>query len=317
MNNNINNNTNSPYIPNIVANSGLDITYHSYGINGKNYTETSVLTNGIYEKHYRDGKLVETVSKIKDANGGLVETRFNPQGERIAVGRYDKEGVPSRFQFFDKGNVVETTTFLKDQDNVLFSQTINAQGEVVQQAEYDENYQLFNCVNFEKGKVVQTRETRIHPEGPKVVKHEFLKTNEILFETFNTEGEIIAEQHFKDRELIRSLDVQIDTDTGLRYVTIWNKENADFVTKNVFKDGRCLAKYIYQNQQYVGFIECIYDATENHYEVLFDPQGNKISCSTYNQNNELIEKGVYEQGVYRITTNKRPQPNNDSSRSHE
>ena len=76
--------------------------------------------------------------------------------------------------------------------------------------------------------------------------------------------------------------------------------------KYAYRNGVCLGRYIYKNEKYVGFIECIYDSTPNRYEVLFDPNGNKISCTTYNEKNELIEQGFYENNIYRITTQRHP-----------
>ena len=105
-------------------------------------------------------------------------------------------------------------------------------------------------------------------------------------------------------------------DNGYRYVRVWNKEeDPSIVTENIFSEGKCLARRILKDGKYAGFIECVRDTTTNRYEVLFNAQGHKVSCSTYNDKNELIEYGVYEDGLYRITNQKLPQKNNSDPRS--
>lgn len=313
-NNSENNNQNTPFIPKIILESGLDIMFHSFNNNTNIQSEKSILSNGTYERLFKNGILIESISIIKEKDGGWVETRFNPKGERTCVGHYKKDGVPTKMIKLENDKPIETTTFIRDKDNVLISRTKNAKDELIRASEYDENYQEKITAYIKNNKIYQTKETRMHPEGFKVIKHDFCKTNQSMFETFNPEGECIAEYHFQDDEMIKSLDVEIDKSTGLRYVSVWNKENKDLVVKNVYKEHTCLGKYIYKNKQYVGFIECIYDSTPNHYEVFFTPNGQKISCSTYNQKNELIEYGVYENGVYRITSQKPPR--NDDPNPH-
>lgn len=304
----------APTVLKILLESGLDITFHSFDNSTQIQSEKSILPNGIYERLFKDGVLIESISIIKEKDGGWVETRFNPKGERTAMECYQKDGVPTKIIRFENDKPTETTTFKRDEDNILISRTMNSKGEMIRGIEYDENYQEKASIYIENNEIYQTKETRMHPEGFKVIKYNFLKTNQSLLETFNPEGECIAEYHFKNNEMIKSLDVEIDKKTGLRYVSVWDKENENLVIKNVYRERTCLGKYIYKNKQYVGFIECIYDSTPNHYEVLFTPNGQKISCSTYNHKNELIEYGVYENGAYRITTQKPPR--NDDPNPH-
>ena len=51
---NENQNSNTPYIPRILQDSGLNITFHSIDPNTNIQSEKSVLPNGTYEKHFKD-----------------------------------------------------------------------------------------------------------------------------------------------------------------------------------------------------------------------------------------------------------------------
>ncbi len=309
--NDLNQDNNTQPIPQFIINSGLDVTFHGAHSNGEIQVETSLLSNGIYEKHYQDGKLIESISKIKDDKGGRVETRFNAKGERLSVAHYQKDGVPTLFQFYNGDKMVERTEFFRGDDNILFSKTTNEKGETIQAEQYDENYQVKNSVRLEDGKIIQEKETEMTEKGFKLVRFTDYKTKQMMVEVFTKEGKAVAEYHYKNDKLTKSLEVRTD-DNGYDHLKQWDDSDPSLVVISIFNHGTCMGRQIYRDDKYIGFVECIRDASPNRYEVLFDAQGNKISCSTYNQNNELIEKGVYENGIYRITSKKSPQNNTNN-----
>lgn len=299
---NENQNSNTPYIPRILRDSGLNITFHSIDPNTNIQSEKSVLPNGTYEKRFKDGVLIESISIIKNIDGGWVETHFNPQGERTALGHYQKDGVPTKMIHFKNEQPVEITTFERIENNILISRTFNNKDELIYGAEYDENYQVKNAVYLEHGKIIQTQETEIDEKENKIVTHKSFKDNTMLINVDNKEGEGIGEYHYENDKLIRSLEVRTD-ENGYKHVKVWDANDPAITSINIFpcKGGPLLAKRIYKDGTYIGLIEYIRDSTTNHYEVFFDANGNKVSCSTYNQKNELIEKGFYINGIYQKT----------------
>lgn len=317
MDNDTNHESNQPkdsIIPKIEYTNDGDVVLSFVDLNTNIKHERTVRPNGTFEKLSQNGVLIESISKIKNADGGWIETHFNPQGEQTAIGYYQKDGIPKKIIRFNEGKTIETILFIMN-DNILISTTLDKDQKIVRADAYNEQGEIIYTQHIKDDKPYQTDVITMREDGVKSISHTF-NDNTCLVNLINKEGEGIGEYHYKDNELVRSYEVYHIDDNGYRYVRVWNKEeDPSIVTENIFSEGKCLARRILKDGKYAGFVECVRDATTNRYEVLFNAQGHKVSCSTYNDKNELIEYGVYEDGLYRITNQKLPQKNNSDPRS--